>query len=382
MKRTLLLAVLAAAAACRDAASPEVHSPTLRPALSASASAITLDQQNGALDLQEPWDLGNGQTGTHIGKGFDPVNPHVGDAIIATFFWFGSTNSIVQVTDHLSDANHTPVGNSYQLVEYVTSGGISMATYIATNVQGFPDADTTGQNILAVHAIFSEQVTGGVKISAWRGVNAIAADAVAAHRSASGAAATTATVSPGAVPFGAGSLVYTIAMANAVVPSEPPAGFTSIGGSGSNTTMKQDGLYLVADAPGSVDPQWSWSFTSLSAWLATAVTLNPTERFVFTVQPSKTLPLVPITPAVTVAVMDANGNALTTFSGAVTIAIGHNGGLLVPGTLTGTTTVNAVNGVATFSDLRIDQLGNGYTLTVSATGVTGAESAPFNIGVL
>ena len=355
MKRTLLLAVLAAAAACRDAASPEVHSPTLRPALSASASAITLDQQNGALDLQEPWDLGNGQTGTHIGKGFDPVNPHVGDAIIATFFWFGSTNSIVQVTDHLSDANHTPVGNSYQLVEYVTSGGISMATYIATNVQGFPDADTTGQNILAVHAIFSEQVTGGVKISAWRGVNAIAADAVAAHRSASGAAATTATVSPGAVPFGAGSLVYTIAMANAVVPSEPPAGFTSIGGSGSNTTMKQDGLYLVADAPGSVDPQWSWSFTSLSAWLATAVT---------------------------VAVMDANGNALTTFSGAVTIAIGHNGGLLVPGTLTGTTTVNAVNGVATFSDLRIDQLGNGYTLTVSATGVTGAESAPFNIGVL
>jgi len=65
----------------------------------------------------------------------------------------------------------------------------------------------------------------------------------------------------------------------------------------------------------------------------------------------------------------------------VTIAIGHNGGTLLPGTLSGTKTVTAVNGVATFSNLSIDQLGNGYTLVVSAANVSGAESAPFNIGV-
>jgi hypothetical protein len=54
----------------------------------------------------------------------------------------------------------------------------------------------------------------------------------------------------------------------------------------------------------------------------------------------------------------------------------------LPGTLSGTKTVNAVNGVATFSDLSIDQVGNGYTLTVTSAGIIGAESAPFNISVL
>ena len=77
---------------------------------------------------------------------------------------------------------------------------------------------------------------------------------------------------------------------------------------------------------------------------------------------------------------DASGNAVMSFTGTVTIAIGHNGGTLTAGTLSGTLTVAAVNGVATFSDLSIDQLGNGYTLVVTAGGVSGAESAPFNIG--
>ena len=57
-----------------------------------------------------------------------------------------------------------------------------------------------------------------------------------------------------------------------------------------------------------------------------------------------------------------------------------SGGVLLPGTLSGTTTVPVVNGIATFSDLSIDQPGNGYTLRVTATGLLGAESAAFNIG--
>lgn len=66
----------------------------------------------------------------------------------------------------------------------------------------------------------------------------------------------------------------------------------------------------------------------------------------------------------------------------MTIAIGRNGGLLLPGTLSGAKTVAAVNGVATCSNLSINQKGNGYTLVVSASGLTGAESAQFNIAVL
>src|SRR5262249_21985100 len=49
------------------------------------------------------------------------------------------------------------------------------------------------------------------------------------------------------------------------------------------------------------------------------------------------------------------------------------------GTLAGTTTVAAANGVATFSNLSIDKAGTGYTLAASSTGLTGATSSAFNI---
>jgi hypothetical protein len=87
-----------------------------------------------------------------------------------------------------------------------------------------------------------------------------------------------------------------------------------------------------------------------------------------------------IQPSVQVAIVDALGNRVTSFNGQVTIAIGHNGGTVFPGTLSGTRTVNAVNGVATFADLSIDQLGTGYTLVASVPNVFTAESSPFNIG--
>ena len=94
------------------------------------------------------------------------------------------------------------------------------------------------------------------------------------------------------------------------------------------------------------------------------------------------MPLMSIQPAVTVTATDGAGHSVTSFNGPVTIAIGTNGGLVMPGTLSGTKTVTAVNGVATFNDLSIDQLGNGYTLKVAASGLKGAESRSFNIGPL
>ena len=60
----------------------------------------------------------------------------------------------------------------------------------------------------------------------------------------------------------------------------------------------------------------------------------------------------------------------------MTIAIGTNSG---GGTLSGTLTVAAVAGVATFNNLSIDRPGAGYTLTAAGAGLTGATSSPFNI---
>jgi hypothetical protein len=79
---------------------------------------------------------------------------------------------------------------------------------------------------------------------------------------------------------------------------------------------------------------------------------------------------------VQVTARDAYGNTATGFNGSMTMAIGRNPS---GGTLTGTRTVTAVNGVGTFSDLKIDRAGNGYTLTVAGSGVAGAESAQFNV---
>ncbi|HEX2638324.1 MAG TPA: metallophosphoesterase [Gemmatimonadales bacterium] len=96
----------------------------------------------------------------------------------------------------------------------------------------------------------------------------------------------------------------------------------------------------------------------------------------FAVQPSHTVAGAAITPAVQAEIRDQFGARLTTASNSITLAIGTNPS---GGTLSGTTTVAAVNGVATFSGLSIDQVGSGYTLTATSSGLTGATSAAFNI---
>ncbi len=86
----------------------------------------------------------------------------------------------------------------------------------------------------------------------------------------------------------------------------------------------------------------------------------------FIQQPTNTSIGNTIQPAVTVQVLDAAGHDLLTATTAVTLAIGANPG---GATLGGTLTVNAVNGVATFPDLTLDQPGIGYTLTAASPGL-------------
>jgi len=341
------------------------------------SSGIALDQFNGTL----------ASSGRLLVKGFNPTNPHRGDAIVATFFWVGPPNIIDSVADVLTTAPvYTPVGNRYTLVESATANGYSMATYVATNVQNFPDPNTDQGQVLAVAAYLSQPVIdGGLTLSAWTGVNVVAGNALGAHRSASGSASGGSLVGPGSIPIGAGALAYGVTISNALAGRDPPFGFTRIG-AGSDAFMVTEGDYALQAAIGTVDPQWFWAFPASppSTWLTSVIALNPPLHLAFSVQPSRTLPLMAIQPAVQVTALNAEDNPVTSFNGPVTIAIGRNGSInpLMPGTLSGTTTVSAVNGVATFSNLSIDQLGNGYTLVVSASSVFGAESSPFNIGAM
>jgi hypothetical protein len=133
------------------------------------------------------------------------------------------------------------------------------------------------------------------------------------------------------------------------------------------TITKAAAGYTLTAAASGLTGATSASF-SVSAGAASAL--------VFTVQPSNTETATSISPAVKVTAFDTYGNTATSFRGSITMSIGQNPS---GGTLSGTTTVSAVNGVGTFSDLKINRAGNGYTLRAGASGATGAESAQFNV---
>jgi hypothetical protein len=83
--------------------------------------------------------------------------------------------------------------------------------------------------------------------------------------------------------------------------------------------------------------------------------------------------------AIAVEVLDGNNQRMTSSAAAITVAIGSGSPNPAPGaTLSGTTTQNAIAGVASFSNLAIDLHGD-YTLSATSPGVIGASSGSFAI---
>src|SRR5262249_59478693 len=118
--------------------------------------------------------------------------------------------------------------------------------------------------------------------------------------------------------------------------------------------------------------------TGLAGATASPVTgaAAPAAALPIAQQPTNTAAGVSLSPAVTVQVLDAFNNVVTTDASSVTVAIGSNPG---GGTLSGTTTVAAVAGVASFSTLSVNKSGVGYTLTASDGSLAGATSSAFTV---
>ena len=132
-------------------------------------------------------------------------------------------------------------------------------------------------------------------------------------------------------------------------------------GASSNATSKLVSLELYTNPSG----QWeSW-------W-------GPPAKLAFTTQPAGAAAGAPFTAQPVVTVLDGNGNTASSSSAAVTVAItqstGTSGALL-----SGTTTVNAVNGVASFSGLGINLAGSGYTLTATSGDLFPVTSSAFSV---
>jgi plastocyanin len=99
-------------------------------------------------------------------------------------------------------------------------------------------------------------------------------------------------------------------------------------------------------------------------------------QLTFTAQPGTGTAGQALTPPIQVSVQDASANVVAGAGNAITVSLGSNSG---GASLSGTTTANAVSGVANFPDLAISKAGTSYTLIASAGGLTSATSAPFDV---
>ncbi len=112
----------------------------------------------------------------------------------------------------------------------------------------------------------------------------------------------------------------------------------------------------------------------LNSPMTFSATALPPSQLAFTTQPSSIVAGSTMTPPVQVAIQDADGHLVTSSTLAVTLASSTNAF-----TLFGTTTVNAVGGVASFGDLTVQKAGTGYSLLATSGALTSATSGPFSV---
>ena len=140
-------------------------------------------------------------------------------------------------------------------------------------------------------------------------------------------------------------------------------GVASVGGSGEVTAVANGSATITATTGG-------------IAGTASVLVDQQPAGLLFAIHPGLGESGRPIVPAPSVAVLDALGTAVLEATDAVTITIGANPG---GGALTGTRSIAASAGVATFSDLTIDAAGVAYTLVASSGELTHTTSTPFDV---
>jgi RHS repeat-associated protein len=129
----------------------------------------------------------------------------------------------------------------------------------------------------------------------------------------------------------------------------------------SNLVFTATGSYTLTAASSGLTSATSNSFT---------ISAGTASKLVFTTPPTNGTEGSPLA-AVVVKVEDAGGNVVTGSTASITISSTPTG-------VGGTTTVAAVGGVATFSNLVFTATGS-YTLTAASSGLTSATSNSFNI---
>jgi len=155
---------------------------------------------------------------------------------------------------------------------------------------------------------------------------------------------------------------------------QPLSGFTITWTSSKQAVAQVDDTGLVT-AVGNGDVEISAA--AAGVWgTAHLVVRQEIARVLFARQPSGALAGEAIAPAITVELQDSGDHRVADAAVPVTLTLGANPG---GATLSGTLAVNSSGGVATFSDVRLDRVASGYTLTAAAEALPPVTSAPFAV---
>ena len=169
-----------------------------------------------------------------------------------------------------------------------------------------------------------------------------------------------------------GSLLVNMAVQTGPGPFDSGSTLQAVVGNGvasfNNLILDSAGSYTLSATAGSLTAANSKGFT---------VSATTAAKLAFVDQPTNGTAGLILNPAVTVVVEDTFGNLVTGDNSTISLAL--TGGT-ASAILHGTMQIQAINGVATFSDLSIDTAGIHYTLTATDGALTAANSALFTIG--
>jgi adhesin/invasin len=288
----------------------------------------------------------------------------------------GTSPATITIT--LLDAEGAPVPSRSPVVSVTGSGnilkqpaassaaGVSLATLASTAVETKTITVTVDTSVLAQHPtvqfvagiattmIFDVQPTDSVAGAAFQ------PDVQVGFLDASGHPTTQGAV-PVALVLGGGSQGGALS-GNATV--NPVAGIAAF--PGLSIQKAGDGYTLMATASGFF-PVTSTPFN---------VAAGAPMQLGFAVQPSNVVAGAVMTPAVEVQIEDAFGNVVPHAMETVTLQLeGETTGAVLGGPVTGV----PVNGVAGFVGLVINRAGTGYTLSATASPLTGATSTSFAV---
>ena len=307
------------------------------------------------------------QTGSNGSGAIGQTGSATGDATTSlskALAAFGNANNVaLGVVGASTPAPAVTPGSGFTEIVEATSGE---STLLETE---------SGVNLNTVAATLSKSANAGL----------LAIELKAGGGSAPTVSASQSTVSA-ASPITAGGPASTITVTAKDGSGNPVSGATVVlAATGSNNTLTQPVGTTALDGTitGSLssttaeDKQVSATINGVAINQKPNVTVSPgaPATLAYTTQPSNTAANAPITPAVVVEIRDAWSNRVN--SGAsVTMDFGTNAG---SGMLAGTLSQAAVNGVATFANLAINNIANGYTLKASSTALTNAISNTFNI---